>query len=67
MLEIKRQYIMSEDNKPISVIIDISTFEKIESVIEDYGLGKYIYESDDDEPLNHTEALKFYRGLKEST
>ena len=35
MLEIKRRYIMSEDNKPVSVVIDISTFEKIESVIED--------------------------------
>ena len=66
MLEIKRQYIMSEDNKPVSVVIDISTFEKIESVIEDYGLAKYISESDDEEPLNRSDALKYYKGLKES-
>ena len=66
MLEIKCQYIMSEDNKPVSVVIDISTFEKIESVIEDYGLAKYISESDDEEPLSHSDALKYYRSLKES-
>ena len=66
MLEIKCQYIMSEDNKPVSVVIDISTFEKIESVIEDYGLAKYIRESDDEEPLSQSDALKYYRSLKES-
>ncbi|MBN1432638.1 MAG: hypothetical protein JW931_07670 [Methanomicrobiaceae archaeon] len=66
MIEIKRQYIMSEDNKPVSVIIDISTFEKIESVMEDFGLAKYITEADEEEPLNHSDALKYYRDLKES-
>ncbi len=66
MLEIKRRYIMSEDNKPVSVVIDILTFEKIESVIENYGLAKYISESDDEEPLSHSDAFKYYKGLKES-
>jgi hypothetical protein len=66
MIDIKRQYIMSEDNKPVSVILDISTFEKIESVIEDFGLAKYINEADDEEPLSRSEALKYYRDLKES-
>jgi hypothetical protein len=66
MLGIKHQYIMSEDNKPVSVIIDINTFEKIESVIEDYGLSKYITEADDEEPLNHPDTLKYYKELKES-
>lgn len=61
MIEIKRQYIMSEDNKPVSVIIDIATFEKMESVIEDYGLSKYITEADDEEPLKRQDALKYYR------
>ncbi|MCP1715981.1 hypothetical protein J2T58_001855 [Methanocalculus alkaliphilus] len=66
MLEIKRQYIVSEDNKAVSVVIDISTFEKIESIIEDYGLEKYIHESDEEEPLDRNQALKYYRKLKES-
>nr|WP_225353807.1 hypothetical protein [Methanolacinia petrolearia] len=57
---------MSEDNKPVGVILDISTFEKIESVIEDFGLAKCINEADDEEPLNRSDALKYYRGLKES-
>jgi hypothetical protein len=66
MLDIKRQYIMSEDNKPVSVVLDISTFERIESVIEDYGLAKYIRESDEEEPLDRSHALKYYKDLKES-
>ena len=66
MFDMKRRYIMSEDNKPVSVILDISTFEKIQSIIEDFGLAKYISEADDEEPLNRSDASKYYRGLKES-
>lgn len=58
MIDIKHQYIMSEDNKSVSVILDISTFEKMESVIEDFGLAKYINEVDDEEPLNRSDALR---------
>jgi len=63
---IKRQYIMSEDNKPVSVIIDITTFEKMESVIKEYGLSKFISDSDDEEPLNQSDALKYYKEIKKS-
>ncbi|WP_209630066.1 hypothetical protein [Methanofollis sp. W23] len=66
MLDIKRQYVMSEDNTPVGVIIDISTFERIESIIEDYGLSHYIEEADDDEPLDRAEAREYYKKMKES-
>jgi len=35
MLDIKPQYIVSDDNEPVSVILDIETFHKIEAAIED--------------------------------
>ncbi|WP_421910123.1 hypothetical protein [Methanolacinia petrolearia] len=38
----------------------------MESIIEDFGLAKYINEADDEEPLNRSDALKYYRTLKES-
>ncbi len=63
MREIKRQYIMSEDNEPASVIVDIGTFEKIEEVIEDHGLAHFIINSDDDEPLPRNEAIRYYQRL----
>jgi hypothetical protein len=63
MSEIKRQYVISEDNRPIGVILDISTFERIESILEDYGLAQYITETDDEEPLERAEALKYYKKL----
>ncbi|WP_067052382.1 hypothetical protein [Methanofollis ethanolicus] len=66
MSEIKRQYVISEDNRPIGVILDISTFERIESILEDYGLAQYITEADDEEPLERAEALKYYKKLQGS-
>jgi len=66
MSEIKRQYVMSEDNTPVGVIIDISTFERIESIIEDYGLAHYINEADDEESLERAEALKYYKNIQGS-
>jgi len=66
MSEIKRQYVMSEDNTPVGVIIDIATFERIESIIEDYGLAQFINEADDEESLERAEALKYYKNIQGS-
>ena len=64
MLDIKPQYIVSDDNEPVGVILDIQTFHKIEAVIEDYGLDRFMDEADDDEPLSISEAHEYYATLK---
>ena len=64
MLDIKPQYILSNENKPVSVILDIQTFQKIEAVIEDYGLARFMDEADDEEPLSLSEARDYYTTLK---
>ena len=64
MLDIKPQYIVSDDNEPVSVILDIQTFHKIEAVIEDYGLARLMEEADDEEPLSLSEAQNYYTTLK---
>ncbi|MEA2035193.1 MAG: hypothetical protein U9N40_06885 [Euryarchaeota archaeon] len=56
MLDIKPQYILSNENKLVSVILDIQTFHKIEAVIKDYGLARFMNEADDEEPLSLSEA-----------
>lgn len=58
MFDIKPQYIVSDDNEPVSVILDIKTFHKIQAAIEDYGLDKFMNEADDDEPLSLSESTR---------
>ncbi len=42
MLEINKNYVLDKDQKPIAVQIPIAEFEKIEEILEDYGLGKLL-------------------------
>jgi hypothetical protein len=47
-------------------LIDIETFEKLEELLENYGLGKYMEEVDDEEALNINEAKEYYDILKKN-
>ena len=60
MLSIPKKYIVDENNNKIAVQLDIITFEKIEEVLENYGLVKLIKESEYEEKLNLAEAKTFY-------
>ena len=44
MLAIKKEYIVTDDNKKKAALIDIDTFNKMEEIIENYGLAKYMTE-----------------------
>jgi hypothetical protein len=64
MLNIQKQYILDENQRPIAVQIAIADFEQIEEILENYGLVKLIEDSDEPERLSKAEALKYYRSLK---
>ena len=64
MLEIKKEYIVGEDNKKRAVLIDVDSFEKIEEILESYGLGKYMEEVEGEESLGVEEAKAYYRSLE---
>lgn len=64
MLAIKKYHILDENNKPIAVQISIKDFEKIEELIENYGLSKLIDEANEDEFLKVSEAKVYYSALK---
>jgi hypothetical protein len=64
MLSIPKKYIVDENNNKIAVQLDIITFEKIEEVLENYGLVKLIKESEHEESLNLAEAKTFYETLE---
>ena len=60
-VEIRRQYIVDENNHRIAVQIDISTFNAIEELLENRGLYEIMQESiDSDESMNLGDARRFY-------
>ena len=46
------------------MIVDLETFNRTESIIEDNGLAKCMEEAEEDETLTLHEAKKHYRSLK---
>ncbi|WP_196512356.1 hypothetical protein [Nostoc sp. NZL] len=48
MLEITKNYVMDENQRPIAVQISIADFGKIEEILENYGLVQLMEESEDD-------------------
>lgn len=65
MLEIHKNYVLDENQQPV-VQIPIAEFEKIEIILEDYGLAKLMEEAEDEQLLSKDEALKYYESLKSS-
>ena len=45
MTAIPRKYITDARNQKQAVIVDIETFNRMESIIEDHGLGKFMEEA----------------------
>ena len=64
MLEINKNYLLDSNQKPIAVQIPIVEFEKIEEILENYGLAQLINETQDDQTLNKEEALKYLSSLR---
>ncbi len=63
-MEIKKEYIVTANNQKRAVLIDINTFEKMEEIIENYGLGKYMEEVETEDVLSLEDATKYYTTLK---
>lgn len=64
MLEINKNYLLDTNQKPIAVQIPIAEFEKIEEILEDYGLGKLMEEVENDETLSKKEAFTYLESIK---
>jgi len=66
MLDITKEYIITDDNKKRAVVIDIETFQRIEEVLESYGLGKYMEEVENEEALSLSDAKAYYDALEKA-
>ncbi|MEA1995405.1 MAG: hypothetical protein U9N18_04540 [Campylobacterota bacterium] len=65
MLKISKNIVLDENQKPIAVQIPIDEFERLEEIIENYGLAKMMDEVRDDERLSLKEAKNYYQSLIE--
>jgi RelB Antitoxin alpha helical domain len=65
MLDIPKQYVTDENQKPLAVQIPIATFQQIEEILENFGLVKLMKEVEEDEKLTGEEALAYYSSLKQ--
>lgn len=66
MLKLHKKIVIDENSKPIAVQIPIEEFERLEEVIENYGLSKLIDEVKSDERVTGEDAKKYYQSLKQN-
>ena len=66
MEELKRTYVVDEQNHRVAVQIDIETFNRIEETLENYALAKLMKENADDDALTLDEALPYYERLEKA-
>jgi hypothetical protein len=64
MLKIHKSIVLDESQRPAAVQIPIKEFERLEEIIENYGLAKLMDEVKDDERLSVKEAKEYYQSLK---
>ena len=64
MLEIHKNIVLDESQKPTAIQIPIKEFEHMEEVIENYGLAKLMDETSGDKRLSVKEAREYYQSLK---
>ncbi|MFU8796130.1 MAG: hypothetical protein ACNA7X_02385 [Dehalococcoidia bacterium] len=64
MLDIKKEYVTTDDNRRRAVLLDIETFQRIEEILESYGLGKYMEEVEDEDALPLSAARTHYATLR---
>ena len=66
MEEVKRTYIIDEQNRKLAVQIDIDTFNRIEEILENYELVQLMEEPTNDEALGLDDARSYYQTLEKT-
>ena len=66
METIQKQYITDENNKRIAVQIPIQTFEKLEEILENYGLAQLMEENEGEDTPSGEDAKSYYDQLEKA-
>jgi hypothetical protein len=67
MLEIKKRYVVDEQDRRVAVQIDLETFAKIEEVLEDFALARLITENQEESALDLEAAQEYYNSLDKAS
>lgn len=67
MLEIKKRYVVDEQDRRVAVQIDLETFAKIEEVLEDFALARLITENQEEPALDLEAAQEYYNSLDKAS
>jgi len=64
MFQLKPNYVTDNGNKKVAVQLNIKTYEKIEEILENYGLYHLMEDDMKDDALKLDDAKAYYRKLK---
>ena len=67
MLEIKKRYVVDEQDRRVAVQIDLETFARIEEVLEDFALARWITDAQDEPALSPEAAMEHYDSLDKTS
>jgi RelB Antitoxin alpha helical domain len=67
MLEIKKKYVVDEQDRRVAVQIDLETFARIEEVLEDFALARWITDAQDEPALSSEAAKEYYDSLDKAS
>jgi hypothetical protein len=67
MFALRKNYVLDENQQPIAVQIAIGDFERLEAILEDYGLARLMEEvsEDDRQRFSKAEGMAYYESLKQ--
>ena len=65
-MKIDPKFIVDESNRKIAVQLDMKTFEKIEEILENYGLVQFMSSEDSEETLDLDQARSYYKSLEKA-
>lgn len=60
MLKIHKKIVIDENQQPFAIQIPIDEFERLEEIVENYGLSKLMDEAKDDKRFSVEEAKKYF-------
>jgi len=67
MLEIKKKYVVDEQDRRVAVQIDLETFARIEEALEDFALARWITDAQDEPALSPEVAKEYYDSLDKAS
>ena len=67
MLKTKRRYVVDEQDRQVTVQIDVETFARIEEVLEDFAMTLWTTDTQEEEALGFEAARAYYESLDKAT